>query len=222
MIDPVTRATRSEQADGAVVPAHPVAGAELDAQAWKGVDVSIGIELVSGLPTQRQTDDVWRMYDEVFGDQPGEAAWRASVWDKHVGREGFRLAIAYDELDAIGLGYGYTGEHGQWWTDRAAEVLPPRVGEAWLGGHFELVSIGVLPQARGRGVGTELMRLLTDDLPHDRWLLMTTAETDDPARRLYAREGWRVIGPGLNDEQVIMGRERPDLARAKERAHDDA
>jgi ribosomal protein S18 acetylase RimI-like enzyme len=85
-------------------------------------------------------------------------------------------------------------------------VLAPDVAAEWLGGHFELVSIGVVADARGRGLGLALMRELTEGLPHERWLLMTTADADDPARRLYAREGWRVIGPGLGDDQVVMGR----------------
>ena len=25
----------------------------------------------------------------------------------------------------IGFGYGYTGEHGQWWTDQALVLDPP-------------------------------------------------------------------------------------------------
>ncbi len=52
------------------------------------------------------------------------------------------------------------------------------------------------------------MRALTDDLPHERWLLMTSADADDPARHLCAGQGWEVIGPGLSDGQVVMGRRR--------------
>ena len=41
-------------------------------------------------------------------------------------------------------------------------------------------------------------------------LLMTTSDEADPARRLYASDGWRVIGPGIGEETVIMGkRPRP-------------
>lgn len=87
-------------------------------------------------------------------------------------------------------------------------MLAPEVVEAWPGGHFELVGIGVRPSARGAGVGRALMRELTHGLPHERWVLMTTADADDPARRLYAGEGWSVIGPGLHDDQVIMGHHR--------------
>lgn len=106
----------------------------------------------------------------------------------------------------MGFAYGYTGERGQWWTDNAAEVLHPAVVADWLGGHFELVSLGVGKTARRAGVGRRLMDAITDDLEHPRWMLMTSVDPDDPARRLYRAAGWAVIGPGLSDEQVIMGR----------------
>jgi hypothetical protein len=35
---------------------------------------------------------------------------------------------------------------------------------------------------------------------------MTTADELDPARRLCASDGWRVLGPGIRDGQVIMGK----------------
>jgi ribosomal protein S18 acetylase RimI-like enzyme len=147
---------------------------------------------------------VFEVYDAVFGDQPVYAAWRAGVWDRHTARDGFRLARAHDGERLVGFAYGYTGEHGQWWTDRAAAL----VDEEWLGGHFELVSIGVLDAVRGHGIGRVLLQRLTEGLQHERWVLMTTADADDPARHLYARAGWEVIGPGLRDGQVVMGRRR--------------
>lgn len=101
---------------------------------------------------------------------------------------------------------GCTGRDGQWWTDRVRATLPPGVATAWLDGHFELVSIGVLPSARGRGTGRALMRSLLSGLPHDRLLLMTTSDAADPARRMYAAEGWSVIGPGTGEHTVVMGR----------------
>jgi ribosomal protein S18 acetylase RimI-like enzyme len=148
------------------------------------------------------------VYHDVFGDQPDYGEWRAAVWDRHSTREGFRLARAYDADRLVGFGYGYTGERGQWWTDQASRVLPRPVADEWLGGHFELVSIGVLEEARRGGVGRALLHALCEGLPQQRWLLMTTADADDPARRLYAAEGWQVVGPGLRDGQVIMGRHR--------------
>lgn len=165
-------------------------------------------DLVSRL-TEDDTRAVFEVYDAVFGDQPDYAAWRHGIWDRHAGRPGFRVARAYDGDRLVGFGYGYTGEHGQWWTDMAARVLDAHVADEWLGGHFELVSIGVLRDVRGHGVGRGLLSRVTDGLPQERWLLMTTADAADPARHLYARAGWEVVGPGLRDGQVVLGRRRP-------------
>ena len=134
--------------------------------------------------------------------------WAHDRLPAHVEREDFVFLVAREAGELTGFGYGFTGAHGQWWTDRAAKVLDPEVAAAWLGGHFELVSIGVVPACRGRGLGRDLLRAVTDGLPHDRWLLMTTADEDDPARRLYAREGWTLLGPGIGENQVVLGRRR--------------
>jgi ribosomal protein S18 acetylase RimI-like enzyme len=85
-------------------------------------------------------------------------------------------------------------------------VLPADVADTWLGGHFEVVTLAVLPRARRAGIGRRLMRTLTADLPHDRRLLMTTSDATDPARLLYDDLGWQVIGPGLDGETVIMAK----------------
>jgi ribosomal protein S18 acetylase RimI-like enzyme len=150
--------------------------------------------------------EVWPVYESVFGDLPDYDTWRDAVWDTHRGRAGFRLARAYDDDVLVGFAYGYTGESGQWWTDNARKVLEPEVAGGWLGGHFEVVSIGVAAALRRTGIGRTLMRTLTDGLGHDRLLLMTTSDPRDPARALYASEGWGVIGPGIGDGTVIMGK----------------
>lgn len=166
--------------------------------------MSTTYDLVSDV-TDAEGDEVFEVYDAVFGDLPDREAWRRDVWDRHTARPGFRLARAFDGGRLVGFGYGYTGERGQWWTDQAARVLPPDVAGQWLGGHFELVSIGVLEGVRGSGVGRGLLDVLCGGLPHPRWVLMTTANADDPARHLYQRAGWEVLGPGLRDDQVILG-----------------
>src|SRR3954454_25102294 len=132
--------------------------------------------------TEDDTQELWTVYDAVFGDEVDLDSWRTRTWDLHVARDGFRLARAYDGERLVGFGYGFTGEHGQWWTDQASRVLAPGVAAEWLGGHFDLVSLGVLEAARGHGVGRALLRKVTRDLPHERWTLMTEADADDPAR----------------------------------------
>jgi ribosomal protein S18 acetylase RimI-like enzyme len=157
---------------------------------------------------------LWPVYDTIFGDHPDVDAWRASVVDKHFVRPGFRLTRAYTGDRLVGFGYGYTGERGQWWTDNAARVLRLEVADAWLGGHFELVSIGVADDMRRRGTGRRLLDRLTADLPHRRRVLMTTADESDPARRMYAADGWQVIGPGLRADQVIMAKGKLERCRS--------
>lgn len=164
-------------------------------------DAEVGI---SGRLTTGESHELWPVYDEVFHDKADESEW-LETWSKHSNRTGFRLARARIDDRLVGFAYGYTGESGQWWTDMAKSVLDADVADEWLGGHFELVSIGVVPDARGLGIGRQLLDAVTSGLPQDRWLLMTTADGSDPARRLYAAAGWTVIGPGLTEAQVIMG-----------------
>src|SRR3990170_1472820 len=120
--------------------------------------------------------DVWPLYESVFGDFSDYETWRTAVWDKHSVRTGFRLARAYDADMLVGFAYGYTGEHGQWWTDNARKVLEPDIADAWLGEHFELVSIGVLDASRREGIGRGLMHVVLEGLPHERLLLMTSSD----------------------------------------------
>ncbi|MDR7254524.1 ribosomal protein S18 acetylase RimI-like enzyme [Nocardioides sp. BE266] len=169
----------------------------------------VEVVLVTAVADDVVRQDLWPLYARVFGDVDSIATWREQVWDRHASRTGFRLALAREGGVLVGFAYGYTGQAGQWWTDNAARVLHPDVAGDWLGGHFELVSIGVDASARGAGVGRQLMAVLTAGLEESRWVLMTSADADDPARHLYRSMGWAVIGPGLSPDQVIMGRSWP-------------
>jgi ribosomal protein S18 acetylase RimI-like enzyme len=153
---------------------------------------------------------IWPVYDAVFADHADYGSWRKTVWDPHTVRDGFRLVRAYQEEAVVGFAYGYTGAYGQWWTDNVSAALDPEVADQWLGGHFELVSIGVAATSRRQGIARRLMHALLEDLPHDRLLLMTSADPDDPARLLYASEGWSVLGPGTTTDKVTMGRRAGD------------
>lgn len=167
---------------------------------------------VSESVAEEDAAEVWPVYESVFGDQANFQTWRESVWVKHSTREGFRLARAYDGAALVGFAYGYTGQDGQWWTDNARQVLEPGIAAIWLDGHFELVSIGVVDAARRSGIGRQLMHILLEGLPHERLLLMTTLDPSDPARHLYASERWQVLGRGIGDATVIMGRRAGDAA----------
>ena len=107
--------------------------------------------------TPSDAAELWPVYDAVFRDHDNETSWRETVWERHAARDGFRWAQARRDGRLVGFAYGYPGAAGQWWTDTAAEALASDVAARWLGGHFELGSIGVLPDHRGRGLGRRLL-----------------------------------------------------------------
>lgn len=151
------------------------------------------------------TAAVREVYGRVFTDQPEPDKWR-QMWGVHAAREGFRVAMAYRETVCVGFVYGYTGWPGQWWVDEARRVLPTNIGDAWLGGHFEVVSLAVLPENRGAGIGHGLMEALLRGVPHERAVLMTEGREDNPAYRLYNCTGWQTLGVGLWPGTVVMGK----------------
>jgi ribosomal protein S18 acetylase RimI-like enzyme len=133
----------------------------------------------------------------------------------HATRDAFRLVLVREAGAVRGFGYGFTGQHGLWWTERLKETAPQGsrpVLEEWLGGHFEVVELAVDPAAQGRGFGRSLMEGLLLDQPHERALLSTYA-ADRPAPRLYARLGWQQLACGVLDgDSDLWGL---DLRRAR-------
>ena len=153
-------------------------------------------------------NEVWPVYESVFGDYADHPTG-ARILSTTGPELRSRLVLAYDAGEAVGLA-SVTCGRGQWWTDHASLALGPQVAEAWLGGRFELVSIGVVEAVRGKGIGRGLLAAVVHGLAHERLLLMTSLDSADPARRLYASEGWQVLGPGIGEATVIMARRNLD------------
>ncbi|SNY62516.1 GNAT family N-acetyltransferase [Paractinoplanes atraurantiacus] len=141
-----------------------------------------------------------KVYTEAFREQ-----WRDDTLPTHAARAGFKCRAAWDGDEMVGFTYGYTGDFGQWWTDHIAARVSPELSREWLGGHFELVELAVLPSHERRGLGTALHDALLDGLPHRVALLTATDDENAPARRLYDRKGWRVLAGEVFDGAVLMG-----------------
>jgi ribosomal protein S18 acetylase RimI-like enzyme len=161
------------------------------------------VEVCGGEQAQPLADEVFAVYDAVFGDHPDLAEWREALYDKHCARDGFRLAVARDGERLVGFAWGYVGLRGQYWSDWVVRELPAEVTEDWVGGHFELVELAVLEECRRHGLGRRLHDVLLDGVQSDRGLL-STDNHDSPAVRLYASHGWLKLGE-LSPEVQVMG-----------------
>lgn len=167
--------------------------------------MTVSVETWSSAQSQERAPDVFEVYHAVFGDVEDEQVWRADTFDVHRAREGFRLMAAQDDAALVGFAYGYVGERGQWWSDRVVEALPATVTDVWVGGHFEFVELGVLPDYRRQGVGGLLHDGLMHGMGSRRALLSTDDDSDTPARRLYGSRGWVKLG-NLSPETAVLGR----------------
>jgi len=157
-------------------------------------------------------DQVLEVWNQTFGQVPDESEWTSTIWDRHRGRDDYRLATADVDGRVVGFAWGYTGERGQYWPDLVSRTLGPAV-TGWVGGHFEFVELAVAPDLRGRGLGGALHDRLLQDVPHRRALLGTSTDPTDPAVGLYLSRGWTPLGR-LSDETRLMGLSHPGRRRS--------
>ncbi|MEU4198021.1 GNAT family N-acetyltransferase [Kribbella sp. NPDC026611] len=163
-----------------------------------------GIRLLGGVDALPLAEQVWLCYDAVFGDSADFDTWRSDLFERHAARDGYRLAIAADEGRVVGFSWGYVGQRGQYWSDLVCKALPRELADEWVGNHFEIVELAILPSHRQRGLGQALHDRILEGVDR-RCLLSTSADGNDPAVRLYLRSGWRHLGmlrPGVQ----VMGR----------------
>lgn len=137
--------------------------------------------------------ELGRLYAVVYAEPPyNEGAADAirfmdGLYDE-IARLGFTLIAAVDDGQLIGAAYGWTMLLGDWWSRDCAE--PP--AEIRMASKLAIMEWMVHPDRRGEGIGAELMgRLLT--VRPERYATLA-ANPKAPARRLYARAGWRQVG----------------------------
>jgi len=131
-------------------------------------------------------------------------AGRDAILDRHAGNPGFRaLAALVDEDTLAGFTYGFRGEPGQWWHDMVAAALAaapghatPADGRGWLDNSFEVAELHVHPEYQGMGIGRSLLLRLTADRP-ERTAVLSTADTESRARRLYRGVGFTDLLTGF-------------------------
>ncbi|MCG5464253.1 GNAT family N-acetyltransferase [Micromonospora sp. MED01] len=123
-----------------------------------------------------------------YGEGPEQVARFADGLPDEAHRPGFTLISASKDGDLIGAAYGWTMPAGRWWG--RAETEPPDYLRDV--DKFAVMEWLVHPTRRGEGIGAELMRRLLDDRPEP-WATLASNPLA-PARRMYARAGWKEVG----------------------------
>jgi len=103
------------------------------------------IRLYVGSDATRLAAKIWPCYDTVFADFADCDTWRSDLFERHARRDGYRAAVATEDDEVVGFNWGYVGQRGQYWTDLVWDALQPDLARTWVGGHFELVELAVLP-----------------------------------------------------------------------------
>lgn len=170
-----------------------------------GTEPTLLIEQVDPLPLAAELRDVHRA---ALGAGALSDEWARERLPLHTGRRDFVFLVAREAGELAGFGYGYTGEHGQWWTDNVARALTAAERAEWLDvPHFEIVELHVRPSRQRSGVGSRLLAQLLTYQPHDRALLSTQTGSRK-ARSFYAKNGWTELadvdfGPGFPPYLVL-------------------
>jgi len=152
-------------------------------------------------------DDVVHIYLEAFGGE--ENAIRAFIARYATTLPDWRGYVALIGPQVVGMGFGTRSLPGQWWHDPVAAAIDP--DDPALQDARVLVDLAARSAYRNRGVGTALLEMLLASQPCPRALLSTEV-ANAGAHRLYERNGWRYLLPGLvftpgQQPFVVMGRE---------------
>ena len=126
-------------------------------------------------------------------------AGREAILERHTANPGFRALAAAAGPVLAGFTYGFHGAPGQWWHDMVAGALALSRAEGartWLTDSFEVAELHVLPAYQGAGIGRELLLRLTSGRP-ERTAVLSTADTESRARRLYRQVGFTDLLTGF-------------------------
>ncbi|WP_203186299.1 GNAT family N-acetyltransferase [Streptomyces pratensis] len=184
------------------------------------------VQLVEGVHLSAYADGIRRVYADVFSappwnEDPSAGARYTERLADDAGRPGFTAALALDGDSLGGFATAWTTP-GAFPADRSygpvAEALGPDRVVAWLCGAREVDELAVSPDARGTGLGAELLTAVTRTAPGGRCRLLTSVRAG-AALRFYPRAGWHQVPvpvPGRAGLVVLLG---PDHPAATSAAH---
>jgi ribosomal protein S18 acetylase RimI-like enzyme len=158
---------------------------------------------------QRRLGEALAIYVGAMRYPRGTEEQRASMWQEHIGRRGWKAVAAVESAapvgDAaalatapmLGVAYGYRGAPDQWWQQQVVQGLtrggadPARITDL-MTSYFELTELHIDPSAQGHGLGEALTRRLLAGRDESHVLLSTPEINGESNRawRLYRRLGF--------------------------------
>lgn len=153
-----------------------------------------------------------QVYGEAMRRPPELVVQRREIMASHVARPGFVAALARNDEELVGFGYGYHGRGGDWWHDVVASALGRRAAREWLTESFELAELHVHPSWHGQGIGRQLLDTVLA-AADGRTVVLSTHDRESPARRLYRSVGFvdlltGFVFPGSSEVYVVMALRR--------------
>jgi GNAT superfamily N-acetyltransferase len=134
-------------------------------------------------------------YIEGYADDPdvGRSIYARDEFLRRTTRQAqsddFRLITAQDGESLSGFSFGLRFPAGRWWS---GVLDTPAPDDLLASEKFAVIELVVLPNARGRGLATQLMTALLQDRPEPVATLL--ADQSGHARTIYDRWGWQRIG----------------------------
>ncbi len=138
---------------------------------------------------------------------------------RHMNCRGFQAFVASDNASSAILGfiYGYTNVAGEWWRDRVALALSAQQTTQVLDHSYCLSELGVVPEARRRGVAALLVQRLILAQSHP-YVLLSTKSDNYEGLAFYRSTGWSTLVPRMSfgwnfPPYDILLRSRADVGR---------
>jgi ribosomal protein S18 acetylase RimI-like enzyme len=162
-----------------------------------------------------QVEAITAIYREAFTEPPfceneSHVARFRDSWEGSIQAPGFSfVAATAPHGEMVGFACGWPSRADDKWHS----VLAKSAGEEWCRNAFVLAELAVKRKYRGLGLGKILSDVLLRPVAQETAYLITL-DSDTHAYRLYKKEGWERIAPGIAPKLVALGKRLPGRVNA--------
>jgi GNAT superfamily N-acetyltransferase len=167
-----------------------------------------------------ELDTLLAVYVAAMRPESAHLPGRLTIMERHAGHPGFKAIAATPAGTGgpiVAFAYGFRGAPGQWWHDVVRYGVVAAAGDAaasaWLADPLEIAEVHVRPEYQQQGIGRRLLLTLTAGRT-ERTAVLSTQDSDSPARRLYRSLGFSDLltgfsFPGGGPPYAVMGAALP-------------